>query len=206
MPWLACYSGLLAVRDAPAEIDADLSYLQAVIDKPAFQILTAGQADQTVLDEGPGGHSVFTGTVLSLLEETDDFITATELALATQRQVQATAYARSGHQQRPDFGRVSGTGDFVFIPSDSTLRLTPPTPLLGTPARKLAAGAVAASLIGAAGLSTAAITQRRYQQLQLSDGPSTNLYQLNRASYAAGIGGVGLGSVFFAAAVLQGEW
>ncbi len=111
----ACYGGLLATRDASAVPEVDAAYLRSIVEEPVFQVLTAGQADQAVLDGGPGGHSVFTGELLAALEpEPGRFITGRELGVEVTRAVSEAAQAR-GHVQTPDFGRVSGTGDFVFF-------------------------------------------------------------------------------------------
>jgi tetratricopeptide (TPR) repeat protein len=78
-------------------------------------MLTAGGADQMVADGGPGGHSVFTWTVLQALGgkadlNGDGVITATELAAYV-----APAVA-SVSQQTPAFGSLPGSegGEFVF--------------------------------------------------------------------------------------------
>jgi hypothetical protein len=202
----ACYSGLLAVRDAPALPAHSTAYLQAVLHKPAFQILTAGQADQTVLDEGPGENSVFTGELLLALEEADDFVTATELALIVQRRVQAAAFAQGGHDQRPDFGRVSGTGDFVLVPIASDLQLTPRVPLLGSRSRKLAGSGAALALVGIGGLGTAAATHASYTAGGLEEDGQQALYTVNRAAYFSGWGAVSASGVFLGAALITGEW
>ena len=111
----ACYGGLLATRGDKRAPVADLAYLRSIADEPVFQVLTAGQPDQRVLDGGPGGHSVFTGELLAALQpRAGGFVTGRELGVEVTRRVFEAADAR-GHEQTPDFGRVSGSGDFVFF-------------------------------------------------------------------------------------------
>jgi len=57
---LDCCFGGLAVQRSPAPVAAGLS-------NRARQVITAGNADQAVLDAGGGGHSVFTGALLDAL-------------------------------------------------------------------------------------------------------------------------------------------
>lgn len=54
-----CFGGLAVKRSAPP--------LSAGLTSRARQVITAGAADQEVLDAGGGGHSVFTGALLSAL-------------------------------------------------------------------------------------------------------------------------------------------
>jgi formylglycine-generating enzyme required for sulfatase activity/uncharacterized caspase-like protein len=112
----ACFGGLLLdTRSTKAEPAHQASYLREITREPVRQIITAGGKDQSVLDGGPRGHSVFTGRFIEALEGVEDFVTARELGLKVQREVYADAAAR-GHQQRPLVGEIYGTGDFVFFP------------------------------------------------------------------------------------------
>jgi len=113
----ACYSGLMATRDVRQRRTepADLPYLREITSEPVRIVLTAGQAGQTVLDGGDGsGHSVFTSRFLDALQREQDFVTALELAADLKRKVAADARAR-GHTQTPDYARLVGLGDFVFV-------------------------------------------------------------------------------------------
>ena len=79
----ACYSGLGLTRGGGAPKTA--SFLSDNARRLGRQMLTAGGADQQVADDGPGGHSVFTWTLLQALNgkadlNDDSVITATELA------------------------------------------------------------------------------------------------------------------------------
>lgn len=105
----ACYSGLGLTRGAS---DA---FLRENSKRLARQMLTAGGADQAVADDGPGGHSVFTWTLLQGLNgradlNGDGIITATELAAFVAPAVSAIS------RQTPAFGSLPGSegGEFVF--------------------------------------------------------------------------------------------
>lgn len=106
----ACYSGLGLTRGGGSD-----RFLRENARRIGRQMLTAGGADQMVADGGPGGHSVFTWTLLQALAgkgdlNGDGLITATELAAYV-----APAVA-SISQQTPAFGSLPGSqgGEFVF--------------------------------------------------------------------------------------------
>ena len=112
----ACFAGLmLDTRATQSKPSRDLSYLQAITNEHVRQVLTAGAKGETVLDGGPGGHSVFTGRFIEALRNTEDYITARELGQYLKKLVYGDAAAR-GHTQRPVDGEIYGTGDFVFVP------------------------------------------------------------------------------------------
>ncbi len=114
----ACYSGLLATRGEmkkSGESARDIKYLRLITKEPVRQILTAGGKDEKVLDGGPYGHSVFVGRILQILENTTDYITASELSVKLKEVVFSDANAM-GHTQIPSFGALYGSGDFVFVP------------------------------------------------------------------------------------------
>jgi hypothetical protein len=114
----ACYSGLLATRGEmkkSGESARDIKYLRLITKEPVRQILTAGGKDEKVLDGGPYGHSVFVGRILQILENTTDYITASELSVKLKEVVFSDANAM-GHIQIPSFGALYGSGDFVFVP------------------------------------------------------------------------------------------
>ena len=105
----ACYGGLLAqTRAVDKRTKRDFHYLQEMTSEPAIQVLTAGGKDQEVLDGGPGGHSVFTGRLIEVLENAQDFITANELQAFVKEKVFSDARARN-HEQTPSFGELFGT-------------------------------------------------------------------------------------------------
>ena len=114
----SCYSGILVTKRGVdgKKSSRDFSYLKQIAREPVRQVLTAGSANQKVLDGGPGGHSVFTGRLLEILDNSDDFITATEISSLLKERVFSDANAR-GHVQTPTFGELFGLGDFIFMPS-----------------------------------------------------------------------------------------
>jgi peptidoglycan/xylan/chitin deacetylase (PgdA/CDA1 family)/uncharacterized caspase-like protein len=113
----ACYSGLALTRGGSAGGGADRrQYLMEITRRQSREVLTAGGGDEQVADNGPGGHSIFTWTLLQGLGgkadlDGDGAITATELA----------AYVAPGvsslSRQTPVFGHLVGSegGDTVFV-------------------------------------------------------------------------------------------
>lgn len=112
----ACYSGLLTTRAVDIKTRRDLSYLKEITKERVRQVLTAGDKGQEVLDGGPKGHSVFTGRLIEILEAQGDYITANEIQAIIREKVYGDASGR-GHRQTPGYGRLSGSGDYVFVPS-----------------------------------------------------------------------------------------
>ncbi len=111
----ACYSGsILRQRGGEAKNDASFEYIKQMTKEPVRYALTAGDKGQTVLDGGPGGHSVFTGRFIEALKDADGFITGSELSTKISRKVFSDARDRR-HKQTPQYGRLSGLGDFVLI-------------------------------------------------------------------------------------------
>ncbi|MBB3196050.1 polysaccharide deacetylase family protein [Roseateles terrae] len=108
----ACYSGLGLTRGgAPVSNN----FIRDNARRLGRQMMTAGGADQQVADDGPGGHSVFTWTLLQALSgkadlNGDGLITATELAAYVAPAVSAIAH------QTPAFGSLPGSegGEFIF--------------------------------------------------------------------------------------------
>jgi peptidoglycan/xylan/chitin deacetylase (PgdA/CDA1 family)/uncharacterized caspase-like protein len=116
----ACYSGLALTRGAGQQ------YLRELTTRVARQVLTAGGADETVADNGPNGHSIFTWTLLQGLEGKADLsgdgaITASELAAYVAPLVSSVS------RQTPAYGNLPGSegGEFVF-------ELQPETEFLST--------------------------------------------------------------------------
>ncbi len=115
----ACYSGLIFARAQPLSPTA-LDYLEVISTRRARKALTGGGRDQTVLDTGPGGHSVFTFYLIDGLKNMtadlnrDGIITTAEL----NEYVAPRVTAESNKGQTPEYGILAGDmgGDFVFIP------------------------------------------------------------------------------------------
>lgn len=112
----ACYGGLALTRSASAGPAGDRrKYFLEVTRRGAREVLTAGGADEPVADNGPGGHSIFTWTLLQGLGgkadlDSDGAVTATELAAYVGPAVSSLS------RQTPAFGHLVGSegGDFVF--------------------------------------------------------------------------------------------
>jgi peptidoglycan/xylan/chitin deacetylase (PgdA/CDA1 family)/uncharacterized caspase-like protein len=147
----ACYSGLGLVRGgAPSRSG---NFLRDNAHRIGRQMLTAGGADQMVADGGPGGHSIFTWTLLQGLGgkadlNGDNIITGTELAAYV-----APAVA-SASAQTPAFGSLPGSegGEFIFSVSaneeyisDKTVQLPDDAIALNAKLDKTAAAVAAAA-------------------------------------------------------------
>ena len=116
----ACYSGLGLTRAGGRDSGRDPAasptrFLSDNARRIGRQMMTAGGADQQVADDGPGGHSVFTWTLLQALSgkadlNGDGFITGTELAAYVAPSVAAIS------RQTPAFGSLPGSagGEFIF--------------------------------------------------------------------------------------------
>ena len=121
----ACYGGLALTRGGGGAATGDRrQYLMEVTRRSAREVLTAGGGDEQVADNGPGGHSIFTWTLLQGLEgkadlDGDGAITATELAAYVGPSVSSLS------RQTPAFGHLAGSegGEFVFVlkPEDEFL-------------------------------------------------------------------------------------
>jgi peptidoglycan/xylan/chitin deacetylase (PgdA/CDA1 family)/uncharacterized caspase-like protein len=132
----ACYSGLGLTRGGGAP-KTD-SFLRDNARRLGRQMLTAGGVDQQVADDGPGGHSVFTWTLLQALNgkadlNDDSVITATELAAYVAPAVSAIA------RQTPAFGSLPGSegGEFVFTVTADREALSGDSPQLDAEASQL---------------------------------------------------------------------
>jgi uncharacterized caspase-like protein/peptidoglycan/xylan/chitin deacetylase (PgdA/CDA1 family) len=126
----SCYSGLGLTRGVPSR-----NFLKENARRVARQMLTAGGSDQMVADGGPGGHSIFTWTLLQGLAgkgdlNGDGFITATELAAYVSPAVSSVS------RQTPAFGSLPGSegGEFVFELAADDEFLNPETQQLDTKA------------------------------------------------------------------------
>lgn len=199
----ACYGGLLATRSTPRVPDADAQWLVRNQQRDTFQILTAGQDDETVLDVGPDGHSVFTARLLETLSDSDGYLTATELAVQTQRAVRADAWMRGGHVQTPAFGRLVGSADFVLAPTTTPL---PELQVGPRRSRTLGWTALGTLVLGSAGLATAHLTRNQYVDASLDAGPRPELVRWNRVSGTVGLTALGASGVLMTSAMWVGEW
>ncbi len=112
----ACYGGLMADKRAVnQDTQRTLKALQQIAKDDVRQVLTAGSKGEQVLD-GANGHSVFTYRLIEALEAAGDFITANEIQAIITRNVASDAL-KYDHKQTPQYGKLYGQGDFVFVPS-----------------------------------------------------------------------------------------
>ena len=159
----SCYSGLGLTRGS-----AGGGFLRQNALRLGRQMLTAGGADQLVADGGPGGHSVFTWTLLQALGgkgdlNGDGLITGTELAAYVAPAVAGVS------QQTPAFGSLPGSqgGEFVFeLPAEAEF--------LSPDSSQLAPEAIALnSRLDAAGAPAAAASAPKPQVDDLAGKPRT---------------------------------
>ncbi len=118
----ACYSGYALFNRSIAN-----ELLEEMVKKPAIQILTAGrQGDQA---QERGGHGVFTDVFVRGLRG-DAFSDRGWLALEELGVwVKQRVYAESNRHQLPQFGNLSGEGQFVFMrPGGAPGSATAPRP------------------------------------------------------------------------------
>lgn len=118
----SCYSGLALTR-AGVTVGQTRNYLSRITERRARQILTAGGAEEEVADGGPGGHSIFTWTLLQGLmgladTDSNGYISASELG------TYLAPVVSSYSEQTPVFGNLAGSGggDFLFKVQDAALQ------------------------------------------------------------------------------------
>ena len=114
----ACYSGYALFNRT---ITQDL--LKEMLRKPAIQILTAGRKEDAAQERG--GHGVFTEVLLRGLQgdafAVKDWMALEELGLWVKDRV----FSESNRKQLPQYGNLSGEGQFVFLkPLPGTLERT----------------------------------------------------------------------------------
>ena len=110
----SCFGGNLALRSGGHDPDSDF-YLDAITSSSAKLVITAGGRKQKVVDGGPCGLSLFTGTILKALwdgsadQNHDGYTSSIELFAAIGRKA-------SNRFQTPRFGQLMGhdLGDFIF--------------------------------------------------------------------------------------------
>jgi len=120
----ACYGGLIFSRAAMVSPSAE-DYMKIMATRMARKALTAGGQDQTVVDTGPGGHSVFTYYLINGLTtgaadlNGDGIITSSEL----DAYISPRVTAETNSSQTPEYGILGGDmgGDFIFVPSNAVM-------------------------------------------------------------------------------------
>lgn len=104
----ACYSGYALFNRS---ISRDL--LQEMVKRPAIQILTAGRKEDQAQERA--GHGVFTEVVIQGLQGDafagKDWLSLEELGLWVKQRV----FAESNKKQLPQYGNLSGEGQFIFL-------------------------------------------------------------------------------------------
>jgi hypothetical protein len=121
----SCFSGLAAIKGESISIDKiDETYIEKITRKKAWQVLTAGGADEFVMESGfYSGHSPFTGALLAGLKGSADkdhnfIITAMELSDYVQKQVIEDTKQYMGKSQTPIYNYLPGSGEggnLVFL-------------------------------------------------------------------------------------------
>jgi formylglycine-generating enzyme required for sulfatase activity len=128
----ACYSGYAVFNRA---ISDDL--LEEMIRKPAIQILTAGRQNDQAQERA--GHGVFTDVLLRGLEgeayANKHWLSLEELGVWMKQRV----FAESNRRQLPQFGNLSGEGQFVFTRPGAQVAMNSPAPPPARPAPRVEA-------------------------------------------------------------------
>jgi hypothetical protein len=113
-----CYSGIALITPR-----ADEEFMVEMTSDPCVYMITAGKSGEQALEVG--GHGIFTHYVLRGLDGEADYdknavISGTELGLYSMKWVSHEAQQR-GRTQTPQFGKIDGEGEIVFL---STKKLT----------------------------------------------------------------------------------
>jgi iron(II)-dependent oxidoreductase len=122
----ACFSGFAATRDVLPTATTD-DYLAAALREPVVQVLTAGRKGERAIEEG--GHGLFTRRLLDGLRGLADpegrgIITAAQLAAWLEPRVVRDSNGR----MTPQYGRLDGEGQFVFVRPGAKLAAVQPAP------------------------------------------------------------------------------
>ncbi|MEO8752523.1 MAG: GAF domain-containing protein [Casimicrobiaceae bacterium] len=108
----SCFSGYAAKRDVPQPgVEADLT---ALTEETVVQLLTAGTGSQKAVEEG--GHGIFTRSFLKGLEGFADPAGSGLTALKLADYIQKRVLAESASQQTPQYAKLDGEGEFLFLP------------------------------------------------------------------------------------------
>lgn len=120
-----CFSGFALTRDVLPPTTTD-EYLASVLREPVVQVLTFGRKGELAIEEG--GHGLFTQRLLAGLRGLADtegrgFITAAQLAAWIEPRVVRDSKGR----MTPQYGKLDGEGQFVFLkPRSTTASVQPP--------------------------------------------------------------------------------
>src|SRR2546425_307969 len=127
----ACFSGFAATRDIAPTSTAD-EYLAAALREPVVQVLTAGRKGEKAIEEA--GHGLFTKRLLDGLRGLADsegrgILTAAQLAAWIEPRV----VRDSKGKMTPQYGKLDGEGQFVFVRPGAQIVAVRPRPELPTP-------------------------------------------------------------------------
>lgn len=108
-----CYSGLAATRDSGVNSSRS-DFINEVVRRPTRQIITAGRADQRVLEDG--GQGIFSRAFIRGIQGDADlhgrgFVTGCDLG----NYLETRVYEESRSRQQPLFRYLSGDGEFIFV-------------------------------------------------------------------------------------------
>ncbi len=108
-----CFSGYGFTRGGGV-LPETRGYLQAMTERRSVQMITAGRKGDLAHEQG--GHGIFTLYLLRGLRgeadlNSDGVVTASELGAFVQPQV----YQASSQKQLPQYGRLDGEGEVVFV-------------------------------------------------------------------------------------------
>ena len=141
----ACFSGFATTRDIAPRRTTD-EYLAAALREPVVQVLTAGRKGEQAIEDG--GHGLFTRRLLDGLRGLADsegrgLITAAQLAAWIEPRV----VRDSKGKMTPQYGKLDGEGQFVFLRPPTLAAVTPPKIQIQEEVRqRLGSLAVSASL------------------------------------------------------------
>ena len=136
----ACYGGMFGqTRDRLGTYAQRPGLIKSMMHRQARQYITAGGKDQTVLDAGPSGHSIFTGELLHAIDDgfadqdDDGVVTFAELAsymeVAASNQHQTPAYGNLLRNQGGSFlFGVDSPGDTEEVAQEQTIEENPTLP------------------------------------------------------------------------------
>lgn len=121
----ACYSGIACQRSLSS---GQRRFLSDLLERPSWQVIAAGKAEQTVADGGGplGENSIFTGYLLDGLRGA----AKDENGILTANGLMSYVYNKVGQdnlsEQTPHYGHLYGDGDFIFcVPEEENLYKAP---------------------------------------------------------------------------------
>lgn len=106
-----CFSGFARKRDMQPAPQSDLTTFTR---EPVVQLLAAGTSEQRAIEES--GHGIFTRHFLKGLEGWADLDKTGLTALKLSGYVQERVLHDSGGLQTPQYAKLEGEGEFLFLP------------------------------------------------------------------------------------------